>query len=249
MSSEHTTLTIEGMHCNACVGRLTKALEPVAASVHVTLNPPKAVLTGLRVAPEVALSAVASAGKYTALIDEPTVSETTASVTASPATDALPDASWATYWPLILLTLFLTGLPLIAQVGQPHLSGADWMRNFMAGFFLAFSFFKLLNIRAFADAYAGYDLLAARWRAWGLTYPFVELALGVAYFVNWNPTFTNSATVLVMGFSILGVLNALVNKRRIQCACLGAVFNLPMSTVTLVEDGLMILMAALALFS
>ncbi len=37
------------------------------------------------------------------------------------------------------------------------------MRNFMAGFFIVFSFVKLLNIRAFADAYAGYDLLAARW--------------------------------------------------------------------------------------
>jgi hypothetical protein len=32
-------------------------------------------------------------------------------------------------------------------------------------------------------------------------------------------------------------------KRKFQCACLGAVFNLPMSTITLVEDLLMVGMA------
>ena len=40
-------------------------------------------------------------------------------------------------------------------------------------------------------------------------------------------------------------LNSIQDK--IRCACLGTVFNLPMSTVTLVEDGLMIAMAAAAL--
>jgi hypothetical protein len=34
-----------------------------------------------------------------------------------------------------------------------------------------------------------------------------------------------------------------LNKRKIRCACLGAVFNLPMSTITIIEDGLMILMS------
>ena len=49
----------------------------------------------------------------------------------------------------------------------------ETMRFFMAGFFLVFSFFKLLDINAFADAYSRYDLLAMRWRGWGLIYPFV----------------------------------------------------------------------------
>jgi len=35
-----------------------------------------------------------------------------------------------------------------------------------------------------------------------------------------------------------------LNKTKIRCACLGAVFNLPMSTVTIIEDGLMVVMAA-----
>ncbi len=46
-----------------------------------------------------------------------------------------------------------------------------------------------------------------------------------------------------MGVSTVGVVNSLVAQRRIKCACLGTVFNLPMSYVTLIEDMLMAGMA------
>ena len=36
------------------------------------------------------------------------------------------------------------------------------------------------------------------------------------------------------------MIQRLLNKRKIRCACLGTAFNLPMSTVTLVEDGVMV---------
>ena len=42
----------------------------------------------------------------------------------------------------------------------------------------------------------------------------------------------------------MGVIQAVANKTQIQCACLGTVFKLPMSTVTIVEDVGMVLMAA-----
>jgi hypothetical protein len=46
-----------------------------------------------------------------------------------------------------------------------------------------------------------------------------------------------------MSISIVGVIQSLLAKRKIRCACLGAVFNLPMSTITLIEDALMIAMS------
>jgi hypothetical protein len=46
-----------------------------------------------------------------------------------------------------------------------------------------------------------------------------------------------------MSVSILGVLQSVFDNKKIQCACLGAVFNLPMSTVTIIEDALMIVMS------
>lgn len=35
---------IEGMHCNGCVARVTKALQSIADDVQVTLDPPRATL-------------------------------------------------------------------------------------------------------------------------------------------------------------------------------------------------------------
>ena len=90
-----------------------------------------------------------------------------------------------------------------------------------------------------------YDVIAKRIPAWGYIYAFTELALGIAYLINFNPLVTNAVTFIVMSVSIIGVLQSVLNKKKIQCACLGAVFNLPMSTVTIIEDALMIVMSGL----
>jgi len=117
----------------------------------------------------------------------------------------------------------------------------------MGGFFLTFSFFKLLNLQGFVDAYQTYDVIARPVRAYGYVYPFIELGLGVAYLVRLAPVVTNLVTLVVMLVGVVGVTQALLQKRRIQCACLGTVFNLPMTKVTFVEDALMAGMALVML--
>ena len=109
---------------------------------------------------------------------------------------------------------------------------------------LVFSFFKMLNLKGFAESYVMYDVVAKRLPAWAYIYAFTELALGIAFLINFNPLVTNSLIFIVMSISIIGVLQSVLNKKKIQCACLGAVFNLPMSTVTIIEDALMIAMSA-----
>ena len=52
-----------------------------------------------------------------------------------------------------------------------------------------------------------------------------------------------------MTISIIGVLQSVLNKKKIQCACLGTVFNLPMSTVTIIEDALMIVMSGIMILN
>lgn len=153
----------------------------------------------------------------------------------------------ATYRPLLLVFGYLFGVVAIAEVTA---DGFDWMRamaNFMGGFFIAFSFFKLLNLRGFVDAYQTYDVVARPVRAYGYAYPFIELGLGVAFLLRFAPIATNIVTLVVMLVSAIGVTQALLQKRRIQCACLGTVFNLPMTKVTFVEDALMAGMALVML--
>ncbi|MCD6019508.1 MAG: Heavy metal transport/detoxification protein [Bacteroidetes bacterium] len=158
--------------------------------------------------------------------------------------------SWfQTYKPVLLIFAYITGITLLIQYGMAEFMWMEWMNHFMAGFFITFSFFKLLNLSGFADSYMSYDIIAKRWRGWGYVYAFVELGLGLAYILNFDPIVTNIVTLIVMGLSIIGVLQSVFNKRKIKCACLGDVFNLPMSTVTIIEDGLMISMSVIMLLT
>lgn len=157
------------------------------------------------------------------------------------------EKSEVTYLPLVLLLSFLIGLVGIVELRMGSFVWPRAMQNFMGGFFVAFAFFKLLNIQGFADTYRMYDVVAKRIPAYGYVYPFIELLLGIAYLTGVQPFATNLVTVVVMTISAIGVVQSLLQKRKIRCACLGTVFNLPMSTVTLIEDVLMIVMAAVML--
>jgi hypothetical protein len=152
---------------------------------------------------------------------------------------------------LIVLSLIL----LVALVitwqhysNHPELSRKSvihmFMTSFMAGYFLVFAGFKLLDIRGFANGFSQYDVIAKRLPGYALLYPFIELAFGLAYTANVYPLLTNYVVLLVMLVSGLGVYLKLRQKFRIQCACLGSVINLPLSNFTLVEN---LGMAAMAL--
>ena len=143
------TFTLSGMHCAACVGRATKALAGFADKVQVTLDPPQAVLRGVHsdASLEVMQIALAGAGKYTMQASALTFN---ASATAD-----VGDGFFATYKPLLLIIGFLVGVTALIHAQTPGRHWHLWMADFMAGFFLVFSFFKLLNLDGFVQAYRG----------------------------------------------------------------------------------------------
>lgn len=117
------------------------------------------------------------------------------------------------------------------------------MNMFMAGFFLIFGAFKLLKWKGFVMAYKEYDVLAKKSTMYAYLYPLIEIVLGLAYFFAWYPLFTNIVTLIIMLIGSYGVWQKLKLKEEIPCACLGVVFKLPMTKVTLFEDILMATMA------
>lgn len=158
--------------------------------------------------------------------------------------------SWlATYKPVLLIFAYITGITLLVEWMQGGFLWMRWMNYFMAGFFLVFSFFKLINLKGFAESYSMYDIVAKKWNGWGYVYAYIELALGFAFLTGFNSILTNSVTFVIMTVSIIGVLQSVLNKQKIKCACLGDVFNLPMSTITIIEDALMIGMSGIMLIT
>ena len=232
------TYQITGMTCFSCEDKVKKALEEVQniTNVAVSKDDNSATVTMTR---HVSLSDLQHALESKYQISEIHHQEVTEET-----------RSWfETYKPILLIFSYISLVTVLIQLMNHHFDWMQTMRHFMAGFFLVFSFFKLLNLKGFAESYAMYDVLAKKIPVWGYVYAFLELGLGISYLLNFNPIFTNAVTFIVMSISIIGVLQSVLNKKKIQCACLGAVFNLPMSTVTIIEDALMIIMSVAMLIS
>lgn len=240
------TYSIQGMHCASCTAKVEEALrgfdEVTAAGV--SLKPPEAWVTMSRHVPTERLNtALEQKGNYR-LREIP--AEVSHEGTREAPADSVGEVDQPPerLYPLFLIVGYILGVVLLIAASTGRWDVMPMMRHFMAGFFIVFSFFKLLDLRGFVDTYRGYDLLARRSTAYAWAYPFIELGLGIAYLVDLWPLVVNVITLLVMLVGAVGVLRVLLDKRSIRCACLGTALNLPMTKVTLVEDVTMALMAA-----
>jgi hypothetical protein len=103
--------------------------------------------------------------------------------------------------------------------------------------------FKLMDLPGCAEGYSTYDLLVLKWKGYGYIYPFIEITLGVLYFFYIGGVYRDIFTFILMSIGTVGVWKALQNKDEIPCACLGMVFTVPMTKVTLFENLFMAVMA------
>ena len=232
------TYTIEGMTCEGCVAKVSHILQQHASisSVAVVLSNKSATITMIEeLAVDELQNLFGMSSKYRVGAFQATIDQESESV-------------FTTYKPLLLIFIFIAATTAIASINNGKIELILWMRYFMAGFFIVFSFFKFLNLADFAESYAMYDVLAKRVKGYGLVYPFLELLLGVAYLTNYEPEITYMVTIFLMSFSSIGVIQSVLDKRKIKCACLGAVFNLPMSKITIIENLTMVVMACVMLW-
>lgn len=223
------------LRCGACLDTIRPAFDREAGPGNwgVDLSSPDKVLTVPQTVPPARVAALLEQAGYKSF------GEAERPAPAPPPGEEKP----VTYYPLALLALFLLGGTALIQAHLGKFEAARAMSDFMGLFFVAFAFFKLLDPPGFAATYRGYDLIAQRLPAWGYLYPLVELGLGVSYLLGWRPLVTNIITLVLLSVGALGVLRALVYQKKVRCACLGTVFNLPMTTVSLAEDVVMAGMA------
>lgn len=146
------------------------------------------------------------------------------------------------YLPLIVVVSFIF-LSSVAHVMVMGSTLINWSMAIMGYFFLFFALFKFIDLPGFKEGFSHYDLIAAKLPAWGYLYPFVELALGLMYLLNVQSRLLYSLTIFITLLNVVSVSTKLAKKEAFMCACLGTVLKVPLTTVTLVEYGLMGAMA------
>ncbi len=138
------------------------------------------------------------------------------------------------------------------SVASVLLNYKDWnteefMLDFMGLFYIVFSFFKFLDLKGFSQSFAMYDPLARVSSVYAWVYPFIELGLALLFLMRFQIPIALAVTIIILGISTFGVTKILLDKKSIQCACLGTVLKLPMTQATFIENSIMICMAIVML--
>ena len=226
---------ISGMTCSSCVATVTKAIESIrnVKNVTVSLDPGLAVVESNE---DVSIDVI-----HSVLPDKFSVKPFKYYEDVN--TDS-KESFLAKLFPLILILSYISLTSIIINFGR---SLDDLMMDFMGIFFIVFSFFKFLDYKSFPNSFAMYDPLAKALPLYGWIYPFIETILGLMFLFRFQLFTSIIITILLLSITTYGVVNVLKNKQTIQCACLGTAIKLPMTIATLIENGIMIIMALISI--
>ena len=142
--------------------------------------------------------------------------------------------------PVFYVFLFIFIFPLIRQISE--VNGMLYMMDFMGIFFLVFGLFKLIDLPGFVMGFQEYDFIAKKFPIYGYIYPFMEIILGIMYLIGLMFLWQNILVIILASIGIYTAYKYIGHADEIECVCLGTIFKLPMTWVTLSENALMLIM-------
>jgi len=232
------TYKITGMTCEGCKAKVEKELKNVVGVTDVSVNLEKAEA-------EVTMSHhIETTTLKSALPEKYELSEKKEKNVFASASTAVREeekSKLRQLTPLFLIIGYITVASVLLNYQNWNLGEA--MFDFMGLFYIVFSFFKMLDLKGFPDSFRMYDPLAKAVPAYGWIYPFIETALGLMFLMRFQTEIALIATIIVLGITTFGVTKTLLDKKSIQCACLGTALKLPMTQATFIENAIMLVMA------
>ena len=104
---------------------------------------------------------------------------------------------------------------------------------------------KLMDLRSFVEGFQQYDLLAARFAAYGWAYPVLELGVGLAFLAG---AFMQPMAAIAVVIGVLGAVSitkaVYIDQLDLDCACVGGNYDVPLGFVSFTENAVMAGMGA-----
>lgn len=115
--------------------------------------------------------------------------------------------------------------------------------------FIAFSMcvlgiLKLQDLLSFATGFVQYDLVARRYVPYSYVYPFVEAGAGILMIGGILTWIAAPAALIVAAIGAVSIIKAVyIEKRDLNCACVGGGSSVPLGFISLTENLMMIAMS------
>jgi glutaredoxin len=154
------------------------------------------------------------------------------------------DPNATSYRPVIAVFAVAAALAVAVSLslfGALALRTAEW---FIAFSMALLAMLKLQDVERFATMFLGYDLLARRFVPYAYVYPFAEVLAGVLMAGRLLPWLSIPLAAFIGTVGGISVFYAVyIQKRELECACVGGSGKVPLGPVSLLENVLMVAMA------
>ena len=144
------------------------------------------------------------------------------------------------YLPIIYI-YFSSILSVVFLILFFSLSFREIVLYFLGIFILIFSFLKIINFKGFVDSFTEYDFISQKIKLYAYLFPFFELIFGLLFLFKIEILYLEVLCLIFFAINLVSVVNALTKKKKFVCACLGGLFEVPLSHVSLVENITMII--------
>lgn len=141
-------------------------------------------------------------------------------------------------------------IALFSTAGLMALATSLGFTGFMGIALSMLASLKLMDVNAFSESFAKYDLITKRYKPYGKIYPFLELLIGLGILSGLAPVITGIGSLVVGVSGATSVFKAVyIDKLALNCACVGGNSKAPLGIVSFAENAMMALMGVMLLVS
>ncbi len=121
------------------------------------------------------------------------------------------------------------------------------IRWFLGGFMILFGSFKLMGIEVFLRVFPLYDLIAQRFKPYKYFYPLLQIFLGMLYIAGLMSVLRDLITIVIGLSGAIGIVKVVAARGPIKLSYLGKTIRLRYSTVSLLENTIMVALSFILL--
>lgn len=152
------------------------------------------------------------------------------------------------YLKLIVIFVFLIASATLMST-LSGFNAVEWVRWFMGGFMIIFGGLKLMGIEVFIKVFPLYDLIAKRIRPYKYIYPLLQVMLGMLFLIGIFSTFRDVLTIIISLSGLIGMVSIISKRGAVRLSYLGTILRLRFSSVTLLENSIMTVLAIVMLIA
>ncbi|MDQ8200794.1 glutaredoxin [Pelagicoccus enzymogenes] len=131
-----------------------------------------------------------------------------------------------------------------ASAADGPFSWIGLLEKFVAFSMCVLGILKLQDLKSFATGFVQYDLIAQRFVPYASLYAFVEAGAGALMIGHIASLFVAPLVLLLSSVGAISVFKAVyLEKRDLNCACVGGGSKVPLGFVSLTENLMMMAMA------